>query len=154
MFNLLGEYDCKLDPKGRLMLPVDLRKQLGEQVVKEGFVLNRDIFEKCLVLYPMSEWKKVSGQIAGLNRFVRDNAVFIRKFNNGATQVEIDAAGRLLLPKPLVEYAGLEKDVKVAGNGERIELWSRAAYEAMLAEDVDFGTLSEKVMGGISNAGE
>ncbi|HEX4887106.1 MAG TPA: division/cell wall cluster transcriptional repressor MraZ [Luteibaculaceae bacterium] len=150
MFNLLGEYDCKLDPKGRLMLPVDLRKQLGEAVVKEGFVLNRDIFEKCLVLYPMSEWRKVSQQLSGLNRFVKKNAVFIRRFNNGATSVELDASGRLLLTKPLSEYAAIEKDVKVIGNGERIEIWSKSAYDSMLSEDIDFGSLSEEVMGGLS----
>lgn len=154
MFNLLGEYDCKLDPKGRMMLPVDLRKQLGDQAGKEGFVLNRDIFEKCLVLYPMAEWKKVSAQVSSLNRFVKDNAVFIRRFNNGATPMELDAAGRLLLSKPLAEYAGIDKDVKVIGNGERIEIWSKAAYDAMLNEDIDIGSLSEKVMGGMNNAGE
>ncbi len=154
MFNLLGEYDCKLDPKGRLMLPVDLRKQLGDQVSKEGFVLNRDIFEKCLVLYPMSEWKKVSAQMAGLNRFIKKNAVFVRRFNNGATPLELDGTGRLLLTKPLAEYAEIEKDVKVVGNGERIEIWSKSAYESMLNEDIDFGALSEDVMGGVADAGE
>lgn len=154
MFNLLGEYDCKLDPKGRLMLPVDLRKQLGDEIAKQGFVLNRDIFEKCLVLYPMAEWKKVSAQVSGLNRFVKKNAVFIRRFNNGATPVELDAAGRLLLPKPLAEYAELDKDVKLCGNGERIEIWSKVAYDAMLNEDIDFGSLSEEVMGGLDNGGE
>lgn len=154
MFNLLGEYDCKLDPKSRLMLPVDLRKQLGDQLAKEGFVLNRDIFEKCLVLYPLSEWKKVSAQVSGLNRFVKDNATFIRRFNNGATPIELDSAGRILLSKPLAEYASLDKDVKVIGNGERIELWDKATYEKMMNEDIDFGSLSEKVMGGLGNAGE
>ncbi len=154
MFNLLGEYDCKLDPKGRLMLPVDLRKQLGDEMAKGGFVLNRDIFEKCLVLYPISEWNKVSAQVAGLNRFIKKNAVFIRRFNNGATPVELDATGRLLLPKPLAEYAELDKDIKLCGNGERIEIWSKSAYEAMLNEDIDFGSLSEEVMGGADNGGE
>jgi len=96
----------------------------------------------------------VSAQVSGLNRFVKKNAVFIRRFNNGATPVELDAAGRLLLPKPLAEYAELDKDVKLCGNGERIEIWSKVAYDAMLNEDIDFGSLSEEVMGGLDNGGE
>jgi len=147
MFNLLGEYDCKLDAKGRLALPSGLKKQLEENLLK-GFVVNRDIFEKCLVLYPTDEWKKVSGQLDKLNRFVRKNALFIRRFNNGATPLSLDGSGRVLIPKSLMEYASLEKEVKVCGNGERIEIWSKSAYDGMLNEDIDFAALSEEVMGG------
>ncbi len=146
MLNLLGEYDCKLDAKGRLALPSGLKKQLEEHLTK-GFVVNRDIFEKCLVIYPSSEWEKVSGQLGKLNRFVRKNALFIRRFNNGATPLGLDNSGRILLPKPLMEYASLEKEVKVCGNGERIEIWSRNSYDSMLNEDIDFASLSEEVMG-------
>jgi MraZ protein len=154
MINLLGEYDCKADNKGRLMLPSGLKKQL-EGMLHEGFVLNRDIHEKCLVLYPQAEWKKVSGQLSKLNRFIRKNALFIRKFNNGATPVEPDSAGRILIPKPLANYASLEKEVKVCGNGERIEIWSKTAYEAMLAsDDIDFSALAEDVMGDIGEGSD
>jgi MraZ protein len=146
MINLLGEYDCKLDSKGRLAMPSGLKKQLEEHLHK-GFVMNRDIFEKCLVLYPNEEWEKVSGQLGRLNRFVRKNALFIRRFNNGATPVQIDNSGRILLPKSLTGYAGIKKDVKVCGNGERIELWDKNTYSKMLDEDIDFGALSEEVMG-------
>ena len=78
MINLLGEYNCRLDAKGRVALPAGLRKQLGE-LEKLGFVLNRDIFEPCLILYPMDAWKEVSKQVSGLNRFVKRNALFIRR---------------------------------------------------------------------------
>ncbi|TXC78882.1 division/cell wall cluster transcriptional repressor MraZ [Luteibaculum oceani] len=148
MLNLLGEYQCKLDAKGRLGLPSGLRKQLGE-AEKMGFVLNRDIFEACLVLYPSEEWKKISKQVAGLNRFVKKNAMFIRRFNNGATPVELDASARINMPPRLMEYAGLEKEVIVIGNGERIEIWDKAKYESFMDEDVDFASLSEEVMGGL-----
>ena len=148
MEHLLGEYDCKLDAKGRFVFPVGLRKQLGDDAVALGFVLNRDIFEPCLVMYPRGEWKRVSEQIAGLNRFVRKNAVFIRRFNAGATPVAPDGAGRVLLPKGLMEYAGFEKELKVVGNGERIELWDKKRYLDLLSEDLDFASLSEEVMGG------
>jgi MraZ protein len=148
MQSLLGEYDCKLDAKARLMLPAALKKQLGEGIAK-GFVINRDIFEKCLVLYPADEWQKISSRLEKLNPFIKKDKLFKRRFNNGATPIELDDAGRMLLPKHLTEFASLEKEVKVIGNGETIEIWSKASYEEMLNEDIDFAALSEEVMGGI-----
>ncbi len=153
MINLLGEYQCKLDAKGRLALPAGLRKQLGD-LEKHGFVLNRDIFETCLVLYPMNGWEKISKQVAGLNRFVKKNAMFIRRFNNGATPVDLDGAGRVQVPQRLKEYAALEKEVVVVGNGERIEFWDKDRYEAYMNEDFDFAELSEEVMGGLDEHGQ
>jgi len=150
LLSLLGEYECKVDAKGRLILPAGLKKQLGS-VADESFVLNRDIFEPCLVLYPNQEWQKVSKQVGSLNRFVKKNALFIRRFNNGATPVELDAASRVLLPKHLLDYAGIEKEVIVSGSGERVEIWSKSKYKAMLDEDLDFASLSEEVMGGYSD---
>ncbi|MGB0166299.1 MAG: division/cell wall cluster transcriptional repressor MraZ [Luteibaculum sp.] len=146
MVHLLGEYDCKLDAKGRLALPAALRKQLGE-LEKQGFVLNRDIFEGCLVLYPNEAWKQVSQQVSKLNRFVKKNAMFIRRFNNGATPVDSDSAGRINIPPRLMQYAALGKEVIVSGNGERIEIWDKSKYEALMNEDIDFASLSEEVMG-------
>ncbi len=150
MISLLGEYDCKMDAKGRIMLPNGLKKQL-ESMIHEGFVVNRDIHEPCLVLYPQAEWNKVSSQLAKLNRFIKKNALFIRKFNNGATPLTLDGTGRMLIPKALSKTAGLEKEIKVIGNGERIEIWSAANYESMLnSEEFDFSALAEEVMGDIS----
>ena len=153
MLNLLGEYDCKLDSKGRLMIPSGLKKQL-QNVVGEGFVINRDLFEKCLVLYPMQEWQRVSSQVGALNRFVRKNVLFIRRFNNGATRVDLDSNNRLLVPLSLGSYAEFEKDVKVIGTGDRIEIWSKKNYESMLSEEIDMASLSEDVMGGAGNGDE
>jgi MraZ protein len=151
MINLLGEYECKLDAKGRCVLPSGLKKQL-ESVLHEGFVINRDVHEKCLVLYPKSEWDKTARMLSKLNRFVHKNALFIRKFNNGATPVESDNLGRINIPNHLASSAGLEKDIMVVGNGDRVELWSRKAYKAMLDnKDVDFSALAEDVMGSVPN---
>jgi len=147
MLNLLGEYDCKLDSKGRLMFPSALKKQL-QDVLHEGFVVNRDLFAKCLVLYPARQWSEVAGQLTKLNRFVEKNVRFIRRFNNGATPVGLDGTGRLLVPAPLSAYAELKKEVKLMGNVDRIEIWSKELYEAMLNEDIDMASLSEEVMGG------
>jgi len=147
MLNLLGEYDCKLDAKGRLMFPAPLKRQL-EDVLHEGFVINRDLFANCLVLYPAQQWAEVSGQLGKLNRFIEKNVRFIRRFNNGATPVTLDGTGRLLVPGALAKYADLTKEVKLMGNGDRIEIWSKSRYDEMLNEDIDMGALSEEVMGG------
>lgn len=147
MLNLLGEYDCKLDAKGRMMLPAGIKKQLAE-VLHQGFVLNRDIHTECIVLYPQQAWAETSAKVMAKNRFVQKHAQFIRRFTNGATPLELDANGRLLLPKHLVEHGGLKKEVKVCGMGDRIEIWSKAAYKAMLEEDIDMTSLAEDVMGG------
>lgn len=136
-----------------MLFPAGLKRQLQE-IIHEGFVVNRDMFDKCLVLYPMSEWDTVSRQVNKLNRFVAKNVKFIRKFNNGATRVELDSAGRMLIPQALSAFAGLEKNVKMTGNGNRIEIWSASAYQAMLDEDVDMAALAEEVMGSIDPSDE
>lgn len=154
MLNLLGEYHAKLDAKGRAMLPVALRKQLGDELVANGFVLNRDVFESCLVLYPLKEWDVLSQKIRKLNRFVRKNAEFIRRFTSGATPIEIDSSARLSITKPLADYASLGKDLVFVGSGERIEIWAKEAYENMLSSDYDFSAMSEDVMGAFGNETE
>lgn len=153
MLNLLGEYDCKVDVKGRLLLPSGLKKQLSD-FSHEGFVVNRNIFYPCLDVYPMSEWNKVSEKLSKLNRFVKKEALFIRKFLNGATPVFPDTNGRLNLPVVLAKYAELSKDVKVLGNNDRIEIWDKALYEKMLNEEIDFAALAEEVMGNKDDKGE
>ena len=106
---LHGEYECKLDAKGRLMLPTSLKKQLGS--LEDGFVLKRSVFQPCLELFPMSEWNKMMLKINKLNRFVKKNNDFIRRFTAGVKMVEIDATGRLLIPKDLVIFAQIDKDI-------------------------------------------
>lgn len=143
---LIGEYECKLDEKGRLMLPSGLKKQLPPREQKK-FVINRG-FEKQLNLYPHKEWEKITAQINELNLFVKQNREFVRKFNNGATEVEIDASGRVLLPKVLMQYAGIEKEAILFAHSNRIEIWSKAEYDKTMAEGADdFATLAEQVMG-------
>lgn len=151
--NLLGEYDCKVDAKGRLMLPAGLKRQLAD-ILGEGFVVNRNIFEPCLDLYPMSEWKKVSEKLSKLNRFIRKDALFIRRFLNGATPLTPDGSSRVNLPGNLMEYAGIGREVKVLGNNDRIEIWDKEKYDQMLKEDIDFASLAEEVMGNKDDQGE
>ncbi len=153
MLNLLGEYELRSDAKGRLMLPSGLRKQLAGEVEK-GFVINRDVFKPCLVLYPMVEWERTQAMMRRLNRFVEKNLEFIRRFMNGATQVEVDASGRILLPKSLSDHAGISKDVVLIGMVDRVEIWSKQEHARMLREKVDLTALAEDVMGSLGNADE
>mgnify|MGYP001168720985 CR=1 FL=1 len=151
MLNLLGEYPGTLDAKSRVLLPAALKKQLGGEA-SNGFVVNRDVFSQCLVLYPMEEWNRTSADVRRLNRFDPDNVEFIRRFLNGATPVDLDANGRLLIPKQLMDHAQLGKDVVFTGMGDRIEVWSEALHKRALSGKVDFKSLAAKVMGGSPKA--
>lgn len=145
MISLIGEYDCKVDSKGRFMFPAGLRKQLGDAFDK-GFVLNRNLHRKCLVLYSIDEWNKLNKKLKGLNRLIAKEDMLVRRILGGATPVEADSAGRLLIPKPLSEYAGLKTEVKVLGSNNVVEIWDKAAYDAIMNEDIDMESLAEDVL--------
>ena len=150
MINLIETYEVKADSKGRVMVPSGLKKQL-QPILNEGFVLKRSIFRQCLELFPMSEWKKEAEDLGKLNRFVKENNDFIRAFMAGVRIIDIDAAGRIQIPKDLVNYAGIKKNLVISSAINRLEIWDKEAYDSTLSNpDVDFGTLAEKVMGGKS----
>ena len=150
MTNFIGEFECKLDTKGRLMLPSSLRKQL-DPAAQERFVMNRG-FEKCLVLYPKNDWEYISAEVNKLNQYVKKNREFIRYFYRGATELGLDGTGRILFPKRLLEYAGAEKEVVLFAHGNRIEVWDKKAYNNLLTDEPDeFANLAEEVMGGSAN---
>ncbi|MCK0132624.1 division/cell wall cluster transcriptional repressor MraZ [Flavobacteriaceae bacterium F08102] len=148
MVNLIGTYECKADVKGRLMLPSPLKKQLSP-ILEEGFVLKRSVFQPCLELYPMGEWNLMMGKVNKLNRFVKKNNDFIRRFTAGVKMVELDASGRLLIPKDLHSFAGVSKEVVLSALGTIIEVWDKDSYEKAINDaTVDFAQLAEEVMGG------
>jgi MraZ protein len=127
MTGFIGEFESTIDAKGRFLLPSGFKKQLpeGDNAL---FVLNRG-FEKCLTLYPLQSWKPIFKEISQLNDFDPKVRSFRRYFLNGATQVELDSAGRLLLPKNLMEYAGLDKDIILASSLNKIEIWDKEKYQ-------------------------
>jgi len=149
MTSLIGEFDCKVDAKGRFMFPVNLRKQL-EEVFENGFVINRNLHQKCLVLYPINEWNKLNKKLSKLNRLIKANDVFVRKFTGGATSADADGTGRVLLPKALVDYADIKTDIKVLGSNNVIEIWDKKLYEDFLAQDMDIEKLAEDVLGNLN----
>ncbi len=148
MLQFLGEYNCKLDDKGRLRMPAPLLKQM-EGMVEAGFVLNRG-FEKCLVLYPKTSWANITAEIQKLNLYVKKNRDFVRYFFRGASELEIDSSQRLLLPKSLSDYAEVDKEVILFAYFDRIEIWAKEQYDNFLDEEPqDFADLAEEVMGKI-----
>ena len=147
MINLIGTYECKADAKGRVMVSSALKKQM-QPILQEGFVLKRAVFQPCLELYPMKEWNAMMEKVGKLNKFKKKNNDFIRRFTAGVKQVEIDAAGRLLIPKDLCDFAGIEKQVVMSSSINIIEIWDKTKYEKAIEDAADdFADLAEEVMG-------
>jgi len=150
MNTLIGSYECKVDTKGRLMLPSGLKKQLLP-ILKEGFVLKRSVFQPCLELYPMSQWNALMEKMNALNRFNKKNNDFIRKFSAGVKMVEVDSNGRVLIPKDLIGFAAIEKEIVVSSAINIVEIWDKEKYESVISDSDNFADLAEDVMGFESN---
>lgn len=146
MTGFLGEFESTLDSKGRFLLPAGLKKQLPEGE-STRFVINRG-FEKCLSLYTMESWEPLYAKISKLNDFDPKVREFRRYFLNGATIVEPDAAGRILLPPNLKEYAGLEKDIVLASAVDKVEIWAKDKYQQFFDSYTPdaFSDLAKQVM--------
>jgi MraZ protein len=148
MVQLLGEFDCKLDAKGRLMVPSSLKKQLPN-VEQEGLVINRG-FENNLVIYPKNVWEEKVRELGALNQYDEKSRQFIRLFTRGASELTLDAAGRVNLPNSLLEYIGVSVNTELvlACQIDKIEVWSKSAYESMFDTDsANFAALAAEVMG-------
>lgn len=145
MISFIGEYDSTIDSKGRFHLPAGLKKQLPDQ--ETSFVINRG-FEKCLTLYPSQSWKPIFKDISNLNDFDPKVREFRRYFLNGAQQVELDTAGRLLLPKNLMDHASLDKDIVLVSAVNKIEIWDKNKYQQFFESfsPEAFSNLANEVM--------
>lgn len=151
MTGFLGEFEATLDAKGRFLLPAGFKKQLPEAETSR-FVINRG-FEKCLTLYPMRTWEPLFAKITGLNEFDPKQREFRRAFLNGATYVEPDTAGRILLPPSLKAYADLQKDIVLMATGDKIEIWDSNKYKQFfdsISSDA-LSDLGKDVLGGGEN---
>ena len=147
MINIIGTYECKVDVKGRIMLPTALKKQL-QKIINDGFIIKRSVFNQCLEIHPMSEWNLVVSQVNQLNRFVKKNNDFIRSYMSGLKLVDIDKSGRLLIPKDLFVFAEIDKEIVLSSSVNMIELWDKNKYEKSVAKTLqNFSNLAEEVMG-------
>lgn len=148
MNTITGTYECKVDTKGRLMLPTSLKKQLGS--IENGFVLKRSVFQPCLELYPMKEWNAMMFKVNKLNRFIKKNNDFIRRFTAGVKIIEIDSTGRLLIPKDLMLFSKIEKEIVLSAAINIVEIWDKDLYENAIENATDdFADLAEEVMGNL-----
>lgn len=150
MLNLIGVHECKMDAKGRVGIPSGLKKQLLP-LLDQGFVLKRSVFQNCLELFPMKEWEQTMSKVNKLNRFVKKNNDFIRRFTAGVKLVEVDSSGRINIPNDLIGFAELKSEIVLSASVGTIEIWDKMAYEAAINDpEVDFGDLAEDVMGGLN----
>jgi MraZ protein len=148
VITFIGDYTVRLDPKGRLTFPAAFKKQIREGL-QESFVLKRDIFENCLTMYPMEEWERQNRIIRSrTNPYNREHARFLRMFFSGTAEVTLDANNRILIPKRLLEYAGINSEVVMAGQSGKIEIWASEKYGKVSGADEEFAAMAEKILGG------
>lgn len=142
---LIGDYTGKIDAKGRMIVPSQFRKNCAED---EIFVLKRNVYDKALDLYPAVAWKEEVARFSEkLNPYNRTHAALLREYYRGTAEVVLDGSGRILLPKRLLEFAGITKSVVVAGAGDKMVIWDEEAYEAATMPQDVFEDLVAKELG-------
>lgn len=147
MATFIGDYSCRLDAKGRVILPAAFKKQMPP-AAEDRFVVRKDIFEGCLVLYSIDDWNRQLDKIRSrINQYNREHNIFLRNFFKGTAEVSLDSSNRLLIPKRLLDLAGIQKDVVLAGQDGRIEMWAEEVYARIEMPSDDFANLAEKLLG-------
>ena len=151
MATFIGDYTCKVDVKGRIILPMAFKKQMPADA-QDHFVVRKDIFENCLVLYSIEDWSRQLDKIRKrMNPYNREHNMFLRNFFKGTAELSLDNSNRILIPKRLMDMIGAERDVVLAGQDGRIEIWSASVYDRIDMAAEDFADLAEKLMGGSLN---
>ncbi|MCU0333448.1 MAG: division/cell wall cluster transcriptional repressor MraZ [Chitinophagaceae bacterium] len=139
MAGFLGEFEATVDAKGRFLLPASLKKQMPEGTTT--LVINRGM-DECLWMYLLDDWKKVEERLRDVNPYdSRENRMVRKALIAGAVYVELDSAGRLNLPKTLATYAKLDKEIVLAGDIDKIEIWDKDTYNKLF-ESLTPDTLS------------
>ncbi len=147
MATFIGDYSCRLDAKGRVILPSAFKKQMPT-AAEDRFVVRKDIFEGCLVLYSIDDWNRQLDKIRSrINPYNREHNIFLRNFFKGTAEVSLDSSSRLLIPRRLLDLAGIQKDVVLAGQDGRIEMWAEEVYARIDMPSDDFANLAEKLLG-------
>ncbi len=151
MTSFIGEYYCKVDSKGRVLLPSAFKKQLNGGA-QEKFVIKKDIFESCLAIYPMDEWERQNKIIRKrVNPYNKEHNRFLRRFFKGMVEAVLDSSNRLLFPKRLLDEIGAEKELILAGQLGRIEVWVKDKYESIDMSDSEFESMAENIMDGLND---
>ncbi len=154
MATFIGDYTCKVDVKGRIILPMAFKKQMPPDA-RDQFVVRKDIFENCLVLYSIEDWDRQLEKIRGkINPYNREHNKFLRNFFKGTAELTLDTNNRMLVPRRMLEIIGAGRDVVLAGQDGRIEIWAADTYDKIDMPAEDFANLAEKLMGGTLNESE
>lgn len=161
MITFIGDYTCKLDNKGRALLPSAFIKQMaqmpfaGKGGLQDRFVIKKDIFETCLLLFPMDEWQRQNEILRNnTNPFNREHNKFLRGFFKGIAELSLDANNRLLIPKRLLDEINAGREIVMAGQFGKIEIWAKSMYDTVESGDERFATLAEKIMGNLLHKSE
>jgi MraZ protein len=128
MSGVAGVYDCKVDEKGRIIVPSELLRQIMPEEMREKFVIRKGV-EVCLVLYLEDEWQRKSGEVESLDEYDEEVVEFKRFFYSSVKRIFLDNSNRLLFPKALLDFAEIEKDVVLLCMSNSIEIWSRKNYD-------------------------
>lgn len=131
----VGHFNCKLDSRGRLMLPAEFKEQMGEQA-EEGFVLRPSLFENsvCLDLFTRKDWDEQQEKLrAEFSIYDENDIAALRFLNSGVRFAKLDANGRLQIPKDLMEKGALAKEVVVEALANKMEIWDKDRYEQSVA---------------------
>ncbi len=148
MITFIGEYTCKVDAKGRIMLPSAFKKQMPAGT-EERFVIKPDVYEPCLIMYPIEEWERLNRIIRrNTNPFNKEHERFIRLYNDGKAELVLDASSRLLIPKRLMDHARATKEVLLEGRDGKIDVWAPDLYAKFKEGVSDLESLTEKILGG------
>ncbi|MBW6501949.1 MAG: cell division/cell wall cluster transcriptional repressor MraZ [Bacteroidales bacterium] len=151
MATFIGDYACKVDAKGRIILPSTFKKQMPS-AAQDHFVVRKDIFENCLVLYSIDDWNRQLEKIRKrINPYNREHNMFLRNFFKGTAEILLDSNNRMLIPKRLLDLISADRDVVLAGQDGRIEIWAASVYDRIDMPPDDFANLAEKLLGGSIN---
>ncbi|MDY5125777.1 MAG: division/cell wall cluster transcriptional repressor MraZ [Prevotella sp.] len=143
----LGNIEAKTDTKGRVFLPVAFRKVLTG-IGETNIVMRKDVFQKCLVLYPENVWNSQMDSLREkLNRWDKNEQTLFRQFVSQAEIITLDASGRFLIPKKYMQMANIDQTVKFIGMGDTIEIWATENEEEQFMDTEEFGKALEELLG-------
>jgi MraZ protein len=148
MATFIGDFVCKSDLKGRIVLP-SLFKKAMNAMEENRFIVRKDLYEDCLMLSPYAEWEREMSEIRSkINMYNREQNKFYRQYFRGAAEVTFDANGRLLIPKRLMEKIGVPKEMVLVGMDNKIELWSKPVYDGDGMSEDELAIMGESILGG------
>jgi MraZ protein len=151
MYSFIGDYSCKIDPKGRVLLPSAFKKQMPSDA-RDSFVVKKDIYENCLLLFTIDEWERQNEILRRkLNPYNKEHSNFLRAYYKGSAEISLDSSNRLLIPKRLLDLAGIDKDIILSGQDKKIEIWSKEAYESNEMKENDFSEMAQRILGSSMN---